>query len=326
MLKILIVSIFSVYGVNSYAHNPICTNLFKKSKITLQVPFNAGGSFDLTARALADPLKDVTGTKVIIQNNPSLAGLVSLNSVIKSTPKDIHLGFFSGRNMIELANSNKIQWRTSLKPLTTFLSDETVWLTRKKDPADINLVREIIVAGSKNDDLEAKAIAKFLGKPYKLISGYSGSSDYANATLRKEVDFFGPAKTTAERLIKTGDYIPALFISSVPDLNFSNVPHIGGISGFTGKNASDKKKFASISTEIVRISKSDRMIISSTNLPPNTIDCLENSIIKAIDSEIFRNKVAKFNLNVLQESSINATQRLIQIDTSLRLVSEYTND
>jgi hypothetical protein len=68
------------------------------------------------------------------------------------------------------------------------------------------------------------------------------------------------------------------------------------------------------------------MIFSSVNLPPNIIDCLENSIIRAIESEIYRNKVAKFNLNIMNEPSIVATQRLLQIDKSLKLVKEYTND
>lgn len=320
------ITISVLIAFNASANNDNCKNILDSSKITFQVPFNPGGSYDLTARALAESFKEITGKKVLIQNNSSLNGLPSLNSVIKSTPQDIHLGFFSGRNLIELSNENKIAWRKLVTPITTYLSEETIWVTRKVGGANVLEIPEIIIAGSKNDELEAKAIAKFLGKKARLISGYSGSSEYANATLRKEVDFFGPARVTAERFIKTGEYSPALIISYKSDSYYANIPNLNQAKATLKLQNISSKKYANIAKDITKISQSDRMIFSSNNLPVRKFDCLSDVIKQSLNSKNFLEKSSKLNLKIFYETPKEANSRLDQIDESLRTVRDFTND
>lgn len=310
----------------TFAKNTECQEELKNKKITLQVPFKAGGSFDLTARAIAEPLKEITKAKVSIQNNPSLSGLYSINAIKGSNSKDIHLGVFSARNLIELSHSKKINWQYEFTSLTTYLSEETFWLTRKKNGADISKVQEIIIAGSKNDDLEAKAIAKLIGKSYRLISGYTGSSDYANATLRNEVDFFGPSKFTANRFIKSGDYVPALIISNSPDSQHTQTPYLGDPKGLIKKSDYSPKTSSKIAKEIINISRSDRIIFTSRHLPRVTLECLAESIRSSIQSQSFTNKVEKLQLDIFLENSDKSNIRLLEIEKSLIFIRDFVND
>ncbi len=316
----------SLIALNVSANNTDCHTFLSNSKITFQVPFNPGGSYDLTARALAESFREITGKKVFIQNNPSLSGLISLNSVIRSTPKDIHLGFFSGRNLIELSNDNKITWDNLVTPTTTYLSEETIWLTRKVEPADILEVPEIIIGGSKNDDLEAKAIAKFLGKKSRLISGYSGSSEYAHATLRREVDFFGPARVTAERFIRTGEYSPSLIISHKSDSHYPALQNLNQARAKLKLANISNKKYVNIAKDITRISQSDRMIFTSKKLTAIQRECLNETVKQALHSKTFTEKASKLNLNTFYETPDEAHSRLIQINQSLKMVHDFTND
>jgi tripartite-type tricarboxylate transporter receptor subunit TctC len=54
--------------------------------ITLVVPFPAGGSVDLTARAIAAPLEKILGQPVVIQNRSGAAGAVGTRAVATADP------------------------------------------------------------------------------------------------------------------------------------------------------------------------------------------------------------------------------------------------
>ena len=57
--------------------------------ITLVVPFPAGGTTDVLARALADKLGTALGQTVIVENKPGAAGNLGADAVAKA-PKDGH--------------------------------------------------------------------------------------------------------------------------------------------------------------------------------------------------------------------------------------------
>jgi tripartite-type tricarboxylate transporter receptor subunit TctC len=55
------------------------------------VPFAAGGPIDVTARILAEAVKDSLGT-VIIENRPGAGGNIGVSQVAKSAPDGLTLG------------------------------------------------------------------------------------------------------------------------------------------------------------------------------------------------------------------------------------------
>jgi len=59
--------------------------------IRLVVPFSAGGSIDVTARALAEAVRDTLGT-VIIENKPGAGGNIGMNTVAKAPPDGSVIG------------------------------------------------------------------------------------------------------------------------------------------------------------------------------------------------------------------------------------------
>jgi tripartite-type tricarboxylate transporter receptor subunit TctC len=58
----------------------------QSQSVKLLVGFAAGGSVDLTARALADALKDSLGRTVIVENRPGAAGRLVLEAVKQAKP------------------------------------------------------------------------------------------------------------------------------------------------------------------------------------------------------------------------------------------------
>jgi len=75
----LVVGLFSSQIAN--AQTPV-------KPIRLIVPYAAGGPIDVTARALAERVKDSLGT-VIIENRPGAGGNIGADAVAKATPDGI---------------------------------------------------------------------------------------------------------------------------------------------------------------------------------------------------------------------------------------------
>ena len=66
--------------------NPWTTAQSQSQAVKLLVGFAAGGSVDLTARALADAMKDSLGRPVIVENKPGAAGRLVLEAVKQAKP------------------------------------------------------------------------------------------------------------------------------------------------------------------------------------------------------------------------------------------------
>lgn len=63
--------------------------------VTLVVPFPPGGRTDLTARAVADSMKDELRQPVVIVNKPGASGVLGAKEVAGAAPDGYTLGFFS---------------------------------------------------------------------------------------------------------------------------------------------------------------------------------------------------------------------------------------
>ncbi len=68
-------------GTGASAQEP-----FPTRTITLIVPYPAGGVVDLTARLLADGLKDQLGQPVVVLNKPGANGMIGLADLVRAAP------------------------------------------------------------------------------------------------------------------------------------------------------------------------------------------------------------------------------------------------
>ena len=75
---------------------------FPSKTLRLVVPFTAGGSNDVVARAMSQPLSQALGQSVVVENRPGANTIIGTESVARA-PADGHTVLISGFTFISLA-------------------------------------------------------------------------------------------------------------------------------------------------------------------------------------------------------------------------------
>jgi tripartite-type tricarboxylate transporter receptor subunit TctC len=220
---------------------------YPSRQITLIIPFAAGGSNDIVARAIAKALAEVWGKPVIAENRPGAGGVIGASAVAAAPPDGYTLLLVSSTFTINAAVKKTMPFDT-VKDFTpiAFIARSPLLITASNN-VPVNSAQELFALAKTKPDritfassgigsinqISAELIAQSAGVKLMHVP-YKGGAPALNDLLGGYVDIYVSSLPQVQQLAQSGQ-VKALAVTSAKRTQLlPNVPTLGesGISGF----------------------------------------------------------------------------------------------
>lgn len=274
---------------------------YKTEVLRIIVGYNPGGGFDEYARMIGTELALRTGGTVVVENQPGGGGLLALNRLVQESA--------DGTRIMLLGGESALLAQLTGRPGTRFDITKLTWLGRAQIDTPIVLwsmtnpertFAEVLKTTSEQgsvwgstgltdniSDAES-AMAHALDLPpekFRVVMGYSGSSEVALAVVRGEVDGIVVSNSSAINYVgsnaSTRSVVPVATLSRNREATFfPDVPTI-----FEVAQLSDEGQwwidFRSSVTEM------GRTFVTHGNVPADRVAYLRKIIAGVLTDEKF---------------------------------------
>ena len=247
--------------------------------VTIVVPFPAGGTTDVLARAVSNKLSTAIGQAVIVDNKPGAGATLGADLVAKAGA-DGHtllMGAVHHTVATSVYKNLRYSFEKDLAPITTVALVPNVMTVSAKSP--YNSVKDVIAAAKANPEILAYGsngngtAQHMIGTQFQMESGttilhvpYKGSAPLTTDLLGGQVDLSFDTITPVLPFIKEGK-LKALAVTTakrsstlpnVPTLQEAGVPNIaiGTWFGLLAPAATPKAVVARLNAEVVKIIQS----------------------------------------------------------------------
>ncbi len=247
--------------------------------VTIVVPFPAGGTTDVLARAVSSKLSGAIGQAVIVDNKPGAGATLGADLVAKA-PADGHtllMGAVHHTVATSVYKHLRYSFDRDFVPITTVALVPNVLTVSTKSP--YNSVKDVVAASKANPEKLAYGsngngtAQHMIGTQFQIETGskllhvpYKGSAPLTTDLLGGQVDLSFDTVTPVLPFIKEGK-LKALAVTTakrssalphVPTLQEAGVPHIaiGTWFGLLAPAATPKAVVTRLNTEIVKIIQS----------------------------------------------------------------------
>lgn len=120
---------------------------FPDRPIRIMAPYAPGGNIDVTARIIADKLKDVLGVTVLVENKAGASGMIGADIIARSPPDGYNL-LVSANSMVDIPviyGNAPYDWKTAFQPISHIQAVPAVLIVHPSSP--IKTLADFIKAG-----------------------------------------------------------------------------------------------------------------------------------------------------------------------------------
>ncbi|MGP1609471.1 MAG: Bug family tripartite tricarboxylate transporter substrate binding protein [Burkholderiales bacterium] len=268
---------------------------YPTKSVRMLVPFAPGGGTDITARIIAQKMTEVLGQQVIVENRAGQAQNIAAEYIIRQ-PADGYTLFLSSAALgVNASLYPKLNYDPvkDFVPIAVFATSANLLVVHPSLPA--KTVKEFIAVVKKNP-----------GKLNFSSSG-SGSTQHLSGEMLKLMikgDF------THIPYKGTGPSLTAL-ISGEVEFSFSNIPAAQPMLDRMRVLGITSEKRSPLMPEVPTMAESGLPgfvtqtwygVLAPRGTPAPIITTLNSVIVKAVQREDFRNRLAKMGADPLAES------------------------
>ena len=143
-IKSALIGLLAVFGAEASA---TAQDKFPDKPIRIMAPYAPGGNIDVTARIVAEKLRDVLGTTVLVDNKAGASGMIGSDVIARSAPDGYNL-LVSANSLVAVPaiyGNAPYDWKTAFQPISTIQTVPAVLLVPANSP--IKTLADFIALG-----------------------------------------------------------------------------------------------------------------------------------------------------------------------------------
>jgi tripartite-type tricarboxylate transporter receptor subunit TctC len=262
---------------------------YQGKNIDLVVPYEAGGGYDLYARALAPYLGECLDATVVVQNEPGAGGLLATNNTFTTSAEEARLQIVNsvGSVSAQIAGAEGVQFdMRDFSAIGRIVATQDA-LAVAAD-SDLRDFQQLIDKGQPvsftstglgaNDYVTPNVLAAIYGFSTEMITGFQGSGEARLALIQGEADAYVQSWDSMLQSIEAGEVMPLLVASDEPVEQLAGVPTLSDFEP-VGQNGEQLRE------ELAALEATGRGVVAPPGLPEDRLTELREAFSCAFENE-----------------------------------------